>query len=151
MKELNWLSRAGSRNIYENVLSGLLTVSFAKINWSHNSIQGRRWVRIGGSLKQIECGPNGVCFGVNRLSHVLYRYGVSQRRPSGISWIRIGKKMKQVTVGCIGVFATNRRGGIFQYRGEYFENIYWKGSDFVFSYMLDDVMFRWLANNISLR
>ena len=81
-------------------------------------LEGRSWVRVGGTLKQIESGPNGVVWGVNRWNNIYYRAGINKRRPLGTSWIRIGGKLKHISPGCIGVYGLNTRGYIYIYRGK---------------------------------
>ena len=78
---------------------------------------GTRWRHIGGRLKQIESGPNGAVWGVNRHNNIYTRVGVSRRNPIGRGWRHIRGRLKHVTVGCRGVFGVNIHHQIWRFRG----------------------------------
>ena len=80
---------------------------------------GTRWRHIGGRLKQIEAGPNGAAWGINRANQIWFRGGVTRRNPVGRYWVRIKGKLNSVSVGCTGVYGVNRRGQIWRYLGKY--------------------------------
>ena len=83
------------------------------------NIVGTRWVHIGGRLKQIESGPRGVCWGVNRRNNIYYRAGVTRRRPIGRRWVRVGGKLTFVSAGCSGVYGVSANQQIWRYRGSF--------------------------------
>ena len=79
---------------------------------------GTRWRHIGGRLKQVESGPNGVVWGVNRHNQIFFRAGVTRRNPVGRRWhyIRQGR-LRHISVGCTGVYGLSTNGQIWKYRG----------------------------------
>ena len=80
--------------------------------------QGTRWKHVGGRLKQIESGPNGAVWGVNRRGHIYFRAGISRGRPIGRNWVYIrGRRLNSVSPGCNGVFRLSSNGRIWRYRG----------------------------------
>ena len=81
-------------------------------------ILGRRWLHIGGRLKRIEAGPNGMVLGVNRAHQIWYRAGINRRRPTGTHWIRIRGKLNYVAPGCTGVYGVSKNGQIWRYFGK---------------------------------
>ena len=83
------------------------------------TISGTRWRHIGGKLKQIEAGPNGVLWGVNRANYIYHRTGVTRRNPIGRYWKLVKGRLNHISVGCTGVVGINRRGQIFRYSGTY--------------------------------
>ena len=83
------------------------------------SIVGTRWRHIGGRLKQIESGPRGACWGVNRHRNIYFRAGVTRRRPVGRFWVRIGGKLNFVSAGCSGVYGVSNNQQIWRYRGNF--------------------------------
>ena len=75
----------------------------------HNRV-GRKWIYIPPlRLKQIDSGPFGIVYGVDKKKRQVYcRIGITWSRPSGQAWRRIGtEKMKSVSAGLYGVWATN--------------------------------------------
>lgn len=86
-------------------------------NLSFGKSVGTRWVRVGGRLVQVESGPSGQTWGVNKARAIYYRAGVTRTKPIGRYWLRIGGRLKQVAVGCKGVFGIDEKGHILQYGG----------------------------------
>ena len=86
-------------------------------------IKGKGWSRVDGELKQLDSGPNGAVWGVNRANKVFFRGGVTSGRPTGRYWIHIsGRRLNFVSPGCSGVFGVGSNGRIWRYRG--MDNIY---------------------------
>ena len=85
-------------------------------------VTGTRWTHrgIGGGVRQIESGPEGITWGVGKHGSVYYRTGVRRRNPVGRQWICISGcifKLGHVTVGCTGVYGVNIRQWIWRYQG----------------------------------
>ena len=78
---------------------------------------GTQWRRIKGKLKQIESGPNGAVWGVNRKNNILTRAGVSRRNPVGTHWVTVGGRLSHVTVGCTGIYGVSRNYAVWRYTG----------------------------------
>ena len=69
-------------------------------------------------MKQIESGPNGAVWGVNRRNQIFYRAGVTRRNPIGRRWLHIRGRLSYISVGCAGVYGVNKRHQIWRYRGK---------------------------------
>ena len=72
---------------------------------------------MGGGLKQVESGPNGVVWGINKAGYIYLRAGVSKKNPLGTSWISVVGLLSHVTVGCTGVYGVNSKQEIWRYHG----------------------------------
>ena len=48
---------------------------------------GRRWYRVGGALMQIDSGPFGIVWGVNRNHQIYCRTGITAKNPRGRGWL----------------------------------------------------------------
>lgn len=83
-------------------------------------------MNIGGRLNQIESGPNGVTWGVNRASKIFYRAGVNRRRPIGSHWVLIKGRLKSVSPGCTGIYGVNKKGQVWLYSGKDHTGFYLK-------------------------
>ena len=69
---------------------------------------GSRWLRIPGNLMQIDSGPFGIVWGVNRRQIVFCRTGITWRNPKGSGWCRIGGKLKYISCGELGCWGVSR-------------------------------------------
>ena len=74
---------------------------------------GSRWIHIGGKLMQIDSGPFGLVYGVNRNRQIFCRTGISWRNPKGTGWRHVGGRLKQVSAGSYGVWGVNRHNNIY--------------------------------------
>ena len=78
---------------------------------------GKKWIHIGGKLMQIDSGPFGLVWGVNRHHQIWCRTGISWKRPQGSGWHRVPGGLKYVSVGQFGAWGVNRKNQIyFRYR-----------------------------------
>ena len=85
---------------------------------------GIRWHHVSGRLKQIESGPNGAVWGVNKKGNIFTRAGVSRRNPIGTNWVFVSGRLKHVTVGCTGVYGVKHNYVVWRYTGKYISHWY---------------------------
>lgn len=74
---------------------------------------GKRWIRIGGKLMQIDSGTFGLVWGVNKAQRIYCRKGITWRKPQGTKWQHVGGLLKYLSVGQYGVWGVNRGGYIY--------------------------------------
>ena len=86
---------------------------------SHVGFSGKRWIYVPGRLKQIESGPKGSCWGVNKAGRVYYRMGVTRGRKHGRYWKLVKGRLSYVSPGCTGVVGVSSNGRIWRYVGKY--------------------------------
>ena len=79
------------------------------ISGSAGGGSGFKWHRVPGGLKQIDSGPIGRVWGVNKRNQVWCRKGITWKRPAGNRWKRVGGRFKHVSVGQYGVWAITPR------------------------------------------
>ena len=79
--------------------------------------QGRRWSPISGRLMQIDSGPFGCVWGVNKLHYIYCRTGIAWNNLKGSKWKRVTGSLKYVSCGERGVFGVNRANNIYFRRG----------------------------------
>ena len=63
---------------------------------------GSRWFRIAGSLTQIDSGPFGIVWGVDRSQNVFCRTGITWGNPKGSGWRSVVGKLKYTSCGEFG-------------------------------------------------
>ena len=80
---------------------------------------GTRWRHIGGRLKRVEAGPNGVVWGVNKRDYIYFRAGITRRNPIGRHWVSVRGRLNYVAAGCSGVYGVSRNQQVWRYRGKY--------------------------------
>ena len=74
---------------------------------------GNRWYHIGGKLMQIDSGPFGHVWGINRHHQIWCRTGITWKNPKGRGWRRVPGGLKSVSVGEFGAWGVNRRNYIY--------------------------------------
>ena len=74
---------------------------------------GKRWIQIGGRLKQIDSGPFGIVWGINRHHNIYCRIGITWRNPKGRGWRHVGGKLKYASAGEFGIWGVNRYNNIY--------------------------------------
>ena len=84
---------------------------------STSSRAGSSWRHIGGRLSQIDSGPFGIVWGVNKYHHIYVRTGITWRFRAGRGWRRIPGGLKQVSAGEYGVWGVNKYNHIYFRRG----------------------------------
>lgn len=72
---------------------------------------------IPGKLIQIDSGPFGRVWGVNRLHNIFCRTKISWYRPQGHGWLRVPGRLRHVSVGDYGAWGCNAKYQIFFRRG----------------------------------
>ena len=74
---------------------------------------GRRWIGVGGSLMQVDSGPFGIVWGVNRRQNIFFRTGITWRNPKGNGLAPRGGRLKYISCGEFGCWGVNRRNKVF--------------------------------------
>ena len=62
---------------------------------------------------QIDSGPCGIVYGVNRHHQIFCRTGISLRQPKGTGWVRVPGALKYVSCGVYGCWGVNRANQIW--------------------------------------
>ena len=78
---------------------------------------GNRWFHIGGKLMQIDSGPFGHVWGVNRRHQIWCRIGISWKNPKGRRWRRVPGGLKHVSFGQFGPWGVNSHNHIWFRQG----------------------------------
>ena len=60
-----------------------------------------------GRLKQIDSGPTGIVWGVNRHDDIYCRTGITEEVPQGADWQKIVGKLKYASCGPYGCWGVN--------------------------------------------
>lgn len=97
---------------------------------------GTRWKRISGRLKQVESGPNGALWGVNRYNNIYFRAGITRRNPVGRYWVHVKGRLSHITIGCSGAFGVDRLHRIWRYKGRVYFMATWNYVSFTSRYHL---------------
>ena len=71
----------------------------------------------GKSLKQIDSGPAGIVWGVNKDDDIYCRDGIKNENPKGTDWKHISGKLKYVSCGPYGCWGVNSLDNIYFRRG----------------------------------
>ena len=94
-----------------------LRLFFHRQTGSTGNNVGKSWTRISGGLKQIDSGPYGVVYGVNKNNDIFCRTGISNYNPKGTGWQHIGGKLKYISCGDVGCWGVNAKDQIFFRKG----------------------------------
>ena len=62
---------------------------------------------VAGSLIQIDSGPPGIVYGVNRHYQIFCRNGITLSNPKGTDWKHVGGALKYVSCGIYGCWGVN--------------------------------------------
>ena len=73
----------------------------------------KRWLHVGGKLKQIDSGPRGIVCGVNKYDNIYCRLQVSSRCRQGRRWVRVPGKLKYISCGDYGHWGVNKANDIY--------------------------------------
>lgn len=65
------------------------------------------FINFTGTLVQIDSGPSGIVYGVNRFHHIYCRKGITLSKPTGTSWARVPGTLKYVSCGIYGCWGVN--------------------------------------------
>jgi hypothetical protein len=66
-----------------------------------------------GLLKQIDSGPRGIVYGVNRNDQIYCRKGITDSQPWGVVWQRVPGELKYVSCGNLGCWGVNKNDQIW--------------------------------------
>jgi hypothetical protein len=70
-----------------------------------------------GRLIQIDSGPPGIVYGVNRHHQIYCRKGISPSKPYGTQWLRVPGALKYVSCGVYGCWGVNNAEQIWFRKG----------------------------------